>query len=177
MRRSMLLSIALAFPLLVPAQSPGAAGRASAKAELKDPKGNVVGTAEMSDTERGLLLRIAVKGLSPGPHAFHVHQTGKCAPPDFMSAGGHFNPEGKSHGYLNAHGEHAGDLPNLQVDKSGNGNAEFHFPGLMVSTGKAALLDQDGSALVIHAKPDDYRSDPAGLAGDRIACGVVERAK
>jgi len=120
------------------------------------------------------LIRLDLTGISPGEHAFHVHAIGKCDPPDFKSAGAHFNPDETKHGLMNPEGPHAGDMPNLHVPESGKLSIEVLNP-LVTLRQDRALLDEDGSALVIHAGADDYTTDPAGNAGDRIACGVVTR--
>ena len=113
--------------------------------------------------------------ITPGTHAFHVHQVGKCEPP-FKSAGDHFNPSTKKHGLLDKGGGHAGDLPNIYVPDRGSLMVEFVAPKFSLKRGKNSLLDSDGSALVIHAQGDDHKSDPAGESGDRIACGVSEKS-
>jgi superoxide dismutase, Cu-Zn family len=116
------------------------------------------------------------KGLPPGPHAFHVHEKGACAP-NFDAAGDHFDPEGHQHGALAAQGAHAGDLPNLHIPESGNYVVEMVAARLSLKPRDPGnVLDEDGSTIVVHAKPDDYKSQPSGEAGDRIACGVIQRA-
>lgn len=141
---------------------------------LKDRQGRTVGTVTVTETPHGLLVRGTVEGLPPGPHAIHFHETGKCEPP-FASAGGHFNPAQKTHGVLSPGGPHAGDLPNLMVPASGKLDFEIFAPGLSLSSGPGAVLDADGTALVVHAKADDHMSQPSGDSGDRIACGVLAR--
>jgi len=151
-----------------------AAAPASLVTTLKDRQGRTVGTVTVTETPHGLLVRGTVEGLPPGPHAIHFHETGKCEPP-FASAGGHFNPAQKTHGVLSPGGPHAGDLPNLMVPASGKLDFEIFAPGLSLSTGPGAVLDADGTALVVHAKADDHLSQPSGDSGDRIACGVLAR--
>ncbi len=146
----------------------------SAKVTLKNATGADVGTIAMTEGPHGVLLRVAVKGLTPGEHAFHVHAVGKCEPP-FTSAGGHFNPTAKKHGMMAADGQHAGDMPNLIVPASGELQADIVNAAITLEKGKPnSLYQANGTAFVIHAGPDDYKSDPAGNAGDRIACGVVQ---
>jgi superoxide dismutase, Cu-Zn family len=142
--------------------------------ELKDQKGKVVGTVLLVDTPHGLLLRGTLIGLPPGTHAIHFHEVGKCEPP-FKSSGGHFNPTKKNHGMLDPTGLHAGDLPNLVVPKNGKLDFELFAEDLTLADGPNTVLDADGTALVLHAKADDYKSQPAGDAGDRIACGAVAK--
>jgi Cu-Zn family superoxide dismutase len=143
-----------------------------AHAVLKDKDGKEVGKVELTDTPSGVLMRLSLDGVPPGDHAFHVHAIGKCEPPDFKSAGPHFNPDETKHGLMNAEGPHAGDMPNLHVPDSGKLTVEV-LNEMVTLDAEPALLDDDGSAIVVHAAADDYQTDPAGNAGDRIACGVV----
>jgi Cu-Zn family superoxide dismutase len=135
-----------------------------------------VGQASITDSPNGVIIGLSLRekpaGIPPGAHGFHIHAVGKCEPP-FKSAGDHFSPQKQAHGFLSKNGRHAGDLPNIHVPESGTLSVEFFVSDVRLKGGKNALLDEDGSALVIHAKPDDYRSDPSGEAGDRIACGVI----
>ena len=146
----------------------------SAKATLKNADGKEVGSAALTPTPAGVLIKLSVKGLPPGEHAFHVHGVGKCEPP-FTSAGGHFNPGGKKHGMLAAEGQHAGDMPNLHIPANGELVIEVLNPAVTLEKGKAnSLFGPQGTALIIHAGKDDYKTDPTGEAGGRIACGLVE---
>lgn len=146
----------------------------TAKATLKTADGKEAGTATLTQTPSGVLIALAVKGLPAGEHAFHVHAVGKCEPP-FTSAGGHFNPAGKKHGMMAADGHHAGDMPNLHIPASGELAVEVENAAITLEKGKPnSAFGPNGTALVIHAGKDDYKTDPTGDAGGRIACGVIE---
>lgn len=146
--------------------------RATARATLRDAAGKEIGKVWLEDTPHGVLVKLQLSGAPPGEHGFHIHQTGKCSPP-FTSAGGHFNPGGKAHGFRAADGFHAGDLPNVHVPDSGKLELEVLATEARLGDGPNGLLDADGSAFVMHEGADDYTSQPAGAAGPRIACGVI----
>lgn len=148
---------------------------ATTRATFVDAKGNEIGTATLMQTSRGVLVEADVRGLPPGEHAFHFHEKGRCEAPSFESAGGHYAPKKRAHGYLSKTGPHAGDMPNAQVVEDSVLKAEVYNESVSLSGGEAPLLDTDGSALVIHAKPDDYKTQPSGNAGDRIACAVISK--
>jgi Cu-Zn family superoxide dismutase len=160
--------------VLLAGVAPVQAQSQTAKAALKTADGKDAGSVTLTQTPRGVLLALAVKGLPPGEHAFHVHAVGKCEPP-FDSAGGHFNPDGHKHGMLAAEGAHAGDMPNLHIPADGELMVEVLNTSITLEKGKPnSVFDTDGSAIVIHANKDDYSTDPTGNAGGRIACGVVQ---
>jgi len=171
-RLAALLAAGIAAGQAAPPAPSETPARVSKPIELKDLKGKLVGTVLLVETPHGLLVRGTLSGLPPGTHAIHFHETGKCEPP-FKSAGGHFNPTHRMHGFMDPAGPHAGDLPNLVVPKDGRLDFELFADGLTLSPGPNTVLDADGTALVIHAKSDDYRTQPSGDSGDRIACGVI----
>lgn len=146
----------------------------SAQATLNNSNGERVGTVEMRATPNETVwLRLSAEGLEPGTHAFHIHETGQCTP-DFEAAGGHFNPGNKELGILVEGGPHAGDFPNIHVPASGKLTVEFFGDGISLEEGaQGSVFDDDGSAIIIHSGADDYESQPAGDAGNRIACGVI----
>jgi superoxide dismutase, Cu-Zn family len=158
------------------------AAQASArKVQLLNSEGQQIGEATVVETQNGVLIRLDLKakppGVSPGTHAIHIHEVGQCAAP-FKSAGAHFNPSSKKHGFLDPQGQHVGDLPNIHVPENGPLTVEFLVAQDAAAGGKTSLSDADGFSLVIHQGADDYKTDPAGDSGDRIACAAFEgRAK
>lgn len=153
---------------------PAAHAQQTAKATFKNAEGTTVGTATLTESPRGVIVSLSVKGLPPGEHAFHVHAVGKCEPP-FDSAGGHFNPESHKHGLMAKEGAHAGDMPNLHIPQDGALTVEVFNDSITLQKGaKTSVFDSDGSAFIIHATADDYTTDPTGNAGGRIACAVIE---
>ena len=147
-----------------------------AVATLLNPQGKETGKVIVVEAADGLLLMLQAHNLPLGWHAFHLHQRGKCEAPSFESAGGHYHPGKGAHGLLDQEGPHAGDLSNIYVPEDGKVVQEIHAAHLSLR-GEANILDADGSAFVIHEKADDYRSQPSGAAGGRIACGVVQAGK
>jgi len=145
----------------------------TATAAVKDASGKDLGTVTLSDSSGRIIASGQLTGLPRGEHAVHLHTVGKCDPPKFETAGDHWNPTGREHGAQNPNGPHLGDLPNFSVAENGSGRVEVTSPGGTLR-GANPLLDSDGATVVVHAKPDDYKSQPSGNSGDRIACGVVE---
>jgi superoxide dismutase, Cu-Zn family len=141
--------------------------------ELKNAKGESVGTASLRGVKHGVKIKLNLKSLPPGEHAVHIHQNAKCEPPDFKSAGGHFNPDSKKHGLENPEGHHAGDMPNFVVRPNGMAKVTILNKDINFGSDSHSLFANGGTAVMIHAKADDMKTDPTGNAGDRIACGAV----
>jgi Cu-Zn family superoxide dismutase len=146
-----------------------------ANASLFDTSGTRVGLATFSEVEGQGRVGVSVSGLSPGQHGMHIHETGACTPPDFESAGSHFNPASKKHGLLNPEGPHAGDMPNLIVEADGSADTTITVPASLLAEGPQSMLGAQQHAFVIHADPDDQKTDPSGNSGSRVVCGVIER--
>lgn len=166
-------SLALSCMLTVPAvaQSPE-----ETNAKFLNGSGKTVGQATLIETPNGVLIKAEVSGLPAGEHGFHLHETGRCdTAGGFKSAGGHFAPRGKSHGFMSDEGPHAGDMPNQFVGKDGKLRAHVLNARVTLGSGDASLFDDDGSALVVHSGKDDYRSQPSGEAGARLACAEIRR--
>jgi Cu-Zn family superoxide dismutase len=143
-------------------------------ADVRDAQGRTRARATVEQVGDSLRVRIEAVAMSPGAYGAHLHTVGRCDPPAFASAGPHWNPTGAMHGKDNPKGMHKGDLPNLLVGTDGRGSFEYTIPNASLSgTSPNKLIDADGAAVVIHAKPDDYRTDPSGNSGDRTACGVL----
>jgi superoxide dismutase, Cu-Zn family len=147
-----------------------------ARAEIKDSQSKSVGTASLRETKDGVLIIVNAKGLPEGLHAVHIHSIGKCEGPAFTNAGGHFNPLNKKHGLKSPDGPHAGDLPDMYVNKDGAGRYEALLESITLGAGQTSIFDSDASAIVIHSTADDNMTDPTGNSGDRIACGVITKA-
>jgi Cu-Zn family superoxide dismutase len=157
-----------------PVGTSGAAGLPEmASAGLVDANGRGVGQALFQETAHGVLLTLELRNATPGVHGLHIHDVGRCDAPTFESAGGHFNPDHRAHGFLSSSGPHAGDLPNIYVPASTELSVDYLIPNVTLRPGPRSLLDANRSALVIHEGKDDYKTEPAGASGDRLACGVI----
>ena len=172
MKSALLVAGLTALSLFVSASpAPAAEQEAQARTTLRGRSGAKVGVATLRQSRAGVLIHLELTQLPPGTHAIHVHAVGQCEG-DFESAGAHFAPKGNAHGFLGGRGPHAGDLPNLFVPASGDLVVDLTASSLSLADG--SLNDADGAALVIHERGDDYRTDPSGSSGARIACGVIE---
>lgn len=169
-----LFRLTTATTLITLAACAGAQDSSSgASAEVRKADGQVSARASTTQTGAGVTVRIEAAGLPAGTYGAHVHMTGRCDAPAFESAGAHWNPMSRQHGSENPQGPHLGDLPNLTVAADGSGSISFEIPQAQLRGGDNPLLDADGAAVVVHASPDDYRTDPSGNSGARIACGVL----
>ncbi len=148
---------------------------AKTSVELKDAQGKSVGTVILWKKGAGVGLRLNLHDLPPGEHGIHFHGVAKCDGPDFKSAGPHFNPESKKHGFDNPDGHHAGDMKNFIVGADGRAKMELSDNEVTLTEGTNSLFSNGGTAIVVHAKADDYKTDPSGNSGDRIACGVITK--
>ena len=181
---SLVAACALAAPAAAQQNPSSSASSLSRTVEIKNASGQSVGTVQVRQLAHGSLFIVDLRNLPPGPHGFHIHERGVCEPPSFQSAGGHYNPLNAEHGFDSPKGYHAGDLPNVHVTQQGTAMAEFHSTLVSLAGGQGAepagsagpftLLDQDGSAVMIHAEADDYRAATPDSTGDRIACGVIK---
>jgi Cu-Zn family superoxide dismutase len=175
MKKVILLLATLALLVSVTSINALAASAEQATAILTDASGQVIGWAKFVEDGTGTVhVNVHVRGLTTGLHGIHIHAIGNCTPPLFTSAGSHHNPFGNEHGLNNPDGPHAGDLPNLRVNNAGVGHLNTTTDLVTLSSGPTTLFDADGSALVIHAYPDDQVTDPTGNSAARIACGVIE---
>ncbi|MGA7623561.1 MAG: superoxide dismutase family protein [Candidatus Acidiferrales bacterium] len=147
----------------------------SAHADIFNTAGQKIGSASFVPSEGGVRVNVDVSQLPPGPHGIHIHAAGKCEGPDFKTAGPHFNPANKEHGRDNPEGPHNGDLPNLEVGAEGHANTSMLDTNVTLGDGPTSLFQPGGTSIVIHANLDDYKTDPAGNSGARIACGVIQK--
>lgn len=169
------LALPLAFTACATVATPPASRTPLAIADIKAADGKQVGHAVLNEAEGGkMALQLTLNDIPEGPHGLHFHTTGKCDAPDFTTAGGHLNPTGRQHGHDNPAGAHLGDLPNITAPKDGLIKVSLPLTGSRAELAQA-LMDGDGTALVIHATADDYRTDPSGNSGARIACGVLKQ--
>ncbi|MEI5907785.1 superoxide dismutase family protein [Bacillus spongiae] len=143
------------------------------KVDMKNADGDSIGTISLEEQAEGLMVKVDVEGLSPGEHGIHFHDKGVCEAPDFTSAGEHFNPEEKQHGLMNQEGAHAGDLPNLSVGEDGSVKVDIMTSQVTLKKGKSSLFTKEGTSIIIHETLDDGKSQPAGDAGIRVACGEI----
>ena len=148
---------------------------APARAEIRDVNGQTVGQATFTQGPYGVLVTVELTGLPAGVHAMHIHDVGRCEPP-FTTAGSHYNPSARQHGILNRTGYHAGDLPNFTAPATGTVRVDATTKDIQLGAGAGTLFDADGSSIMIHSAADDYKSDPGGNSGTRIACGVITRS-
>jgi Cu-Zn family superoxide dismutase len=175
MKRALTLALPLAAALAGCQTIDEAPDARLGQATLQLASGVPGGTAQLLASGARVEISIAVVGLAPGIHGVHLHMTGACTPPDFASAGAHLNPGGHQHGTSNPAGPHLGDLPNITVGSNGTGTVSATLSGTREEV-LAHLFDADGAAVVVHANADDYRTDPSGNSGGRIACGVLTRS-
>lgn len=174
MMMKLCLMVAAALTLLVPALAKDKGPKPIA-VSVQNGQGKNIGTATLSQVANGVKIALNLHDLTPGEHAIHVHQNAKCDVPDFKSAGGHFNPDGKHHGLQNPEGPHAGDIPNFTADAKGKSKATIIASGVTLSDGPHSVFTGGGTSLVVHAKADDGKTDPSGNSGDRVACGVITK--
>lgn len=169
----MAAATALAGCMTAPSSLSATPWRTVATATLRNAAGYPVGAVELRNRQESWQLAIGISGQAPGERAIHLHQVGACDAPDFSTAKGHLNPAGKAHGFGNPAGMHLGDLPNLVISDDGTGSTSIVLPDALDLN---HIFDGDGTAVVVHGGPDDYRTDPAGNSGPRVACGVLTSA-
>jgi Cu-Zn family superoxide dismutase len=176
--RTLFCKMALLATVVLLAVAPGLAKDKAPKAKVvnvQDGQGKSLGTATLSPAASGVKIALNLHDLPAGEHGIHVHQTAKCEGPDFKSAGGHFNPDTKHHGLQNPEGPHAGDIPNFTADVKGKAKTTVVAAGVTLGDDAHSVFTGGGTALVVHAKADDGKTDPSGNSGDRIACGLITK--
>lgn len=177
MRMTMIVATALLLTGCI-ARNGGRSGNMTpaANADLRDVSGRSLATASLEQEDGGVRVRLSARGMAPGAYGAHIHLAGLCEAPAFASAGAHWNPTSRQHGRDNPAGSHLGDMPNLVVGTDGTGSIAFLSPGARLA-GPSGVMDADGAAVIVHAAADDYRTDPSGNSGARIACGVVSASR
>jgi superoxide dismutase, Cu-Zn family len=169
----------LVFPLLLPAAilmlGAFSVAKDNVKVAIKDPAGKTVGWAMIKAAGQGVRVKVTLDHMPAGEHAIHFHSVAKCEGPDFKSAGPHFNPDGKQHGLQNPDGHHAGDMTNFTVDGKGKADVELYDKDVNLGSDSHSLFSNGGTAIIVHAKADDMRTDPSGNSGDRIACALIAK--
>ena len=165
--------MSLSLSLITLMSSAAFAATSPVSIDMKNSKGESIGSMTLTEMTKGVKITLDIKGLTPGEHAFHFHENGKCEAPKFESAGSHFAPKKNPHGFMDAKGPHAGDMPNLIAGADGSVKQEIINTNVTLKPGAASLMKKGGTAAIIHEKADDYKTQPTGDAGGRAACGEI----